>query len=222
MDLGILIAPLMLAGAVGVWAWDAFYSPDARFKRALKTLAFTPMREARDGRVNKIAGTLEYAAAPLTAPLSGRACAWYEVIVEELKGRGGPRQILREERRQLFFLRDADGTRALVRTAHARTLLVKDANFSSGTFNDPSPVLEEFMRRHGIEPRGLLFNRSLRFREGVLEAGERVVAAGVARWEADADSGSVGGAYRETPRRLVLDGSEKAPLLISDDPSALR
>jgi hypothetical protein len=206
-----------LAGA-GLVLWSRFYSQDARVRRALDGSGRVPMRDVRDGDVAKVVGALEYAGAPLTAPLSGRACACYVVIVDGSVGdEPGWGELVREERRQDFFLREPGGTRALVHTEGAQVLVVKDAHYTSGGLREPNEKLEALLFRHHPDASDWL-TKTLRYREGVLEAGEQVAAAGVARWELDPDPGASGGGYREAPRRLVLDGTAAQPLVISDDP----
>jgi hypothetical protein len=222
--MGIVIATLVLGGLVAGLVWQHFFNADARIKRALRGVARTAMRDVRDGAVGKVVGTLAYVGEPLVAPLTRRTCAYYLVLVEAWRstGRSGYwAQIVREERRQDFALRDADGTRALVHIADARVSVVRDASFTSGTFKDPTPELEAFMSARGLTTRGWVFNKSIRYMEGVLEAGESIAVGGLARWEPDPDPGATGGAYREAPKRLVLAGSSQLPLLISDDASTL-
>ena len=63
----------------------------------------------------------------------------------------------------------------------------------------------------------------MRYREGVLGAGETVAVVGTGRWERDPDeSPRAGAGYRdaEMPKRLVLQAPEDgSPLLLSDEPS---
>jgi len=63
-----------------------------------------------------------------------------------------------------------------------------------------------------------VFTKTLRFDEGVLEAGELVSVSGVGRWEIDPNPRAAGAGYREAPKLLVFIGSAEAPLLVSDDP----
>src|SRR5262249_46536418 len=147
-----------------------------------------------------------YEVQPLVAPLSGRPCACYEVVVEELHG-GGKHRRWRKVIHELvacdFVLRDQTG-KAVVRGSGAQLLVHQDANFRSGFFNDSMPHLDAFLARHGRSSRGWIFNKRIRYNEGVLEANEPVVAYGYARWEPDPtpDPGAPAAGYREGPTRL--------------------
>ena len=214
---GLLVLLLLASG----YAWQKWYNPDARIRRALARVPVTRIAEFRDGQVGKIGGTLEYTVAlPLHAPFTLRPCAYFHVTVEE-KSQNGWSRIVSQERAQDFIVRDRDGTRALVRMDLARVSARPNATFESGLTRDPPPTLETFMAAHGRPTRGLLFNKHLRYRECVLEADQEVTVGGLGRWEPDPNPGSVGGAYREAPRRLVMTGSEKLLLLVSDEIPAL-
>jgi hypothetical protein len=91
----------------------------------------------------------------------------------------------------------------------------------SGTFNDATTDLEAFLAARGHSSRGFIFNKAIRYREGVVEPGEQVAVCGRASREVDPapDSGQVAG-YREMPTRLVLTASTAEPILIRDDPAA--
>jgi hypothetical protein len=232
---------MVVIGGIGFAAW--WFDRDRRIKRELKRLPVTPIKDVRDGELRKVVGRLRPVGETVVAPISGRACAYYFVEVQELRGSGRSRRwvvVAREEDARDFLLED-EGGRALVRTgrdlhAHPQirgvplrqrlismtVAVVKDRSYDAGIFKDPPAALEAFLARHGVSTKGWLFNRTLRCREGVLEEGEAIAAAGVGRWEPDPDPGGVGGAYREAPRRLVLEAAGNVPLFVSDDPSTTR
>ncbi|HWN70768.1 MAG TPA: hypothetical protein VNM90_24170, partial [Haliangium sp.] len=88
--------------------------------------------------------------------------------------------------------------------------LVKDAHFRSGLFQDATPALEQFLARHGRQSQGWLFNKNLRYREGVIEAGELVAVCGQGRREG------------APAPRLALVASPSMPLYVSDDMATMR
>ena len=71
-----------------------------------------------------------------------------------------------------------------------------------------------------MSPTGWIFNRTLRYRECVIRAGEEVVAFGCGRWEPDPHpDGRAARGYRDAPMRLVLDAcNPKLPVMVSNDP----
>lgn len=220
--------PLFLLG-VGVLVTLAvlgvYFSQDARVKRALRKAPLHTTATFPDHTVATVQGTVsELDGPPLVSPLTGRACAYYEAIVEEYRSsgkRGSWYRIIHERQGQDFLLDDGHGT-ARVSMAGAAVALVKDAHFRSGLFQDATPVLDEFLARHGRSSQGWLFNKSLRYREGVIEPGELVAVCGHGRREPDPDPRAAAAGYRETPTRLHLSAAPNLPLYVSDDMSALR
>lgn len=221
-----LVEPLALAALIlGSIALRAAFTRERRIKRLLKRMRPTPVRDARDGKALKIVGELIYAGGSLSSPLSQRRCAYYSIVVEEYRGRGTRgghwREILREERGVEFYVRDQSGV-ALVRVGgdgKELPALVRDKKARTSPILSNDPDLERFLNERGKSIEGAFFRKNLRAYEGVLEAGERVAVGGLARWMPDPDA--VGGNYRETPTRLVLEASQSLPLFLSDDPATL-
>jgi hypothetical protein len=220
--------PLFLLGAavlVGLVVLGAFFSHDARVKRALRKAPLHTTATFPAGAVATVQGTVcQLAEAPLVAPLTGRACAYYEAIVEEYRSSGKSGAwypIIREQQGQDFLLDDGQGT-ARVIMHNASVALVKDVHFRSGLFEDATPVLEDFLARHGRASQGWVFNKKLRYREGVIEPGELVAVCGQGTREADPSPHATAAGYRDTPTRLLLSAAPAMPLYVSDDMSALR
>ncbi|HEX2571680.1 MAG TPA: DUF3592 domain-containing protein [Polyangia bacterium] len=198
----------------------AFFGKRTRSLRALKKVVATSIRDVQVGQRVKIVGRLVHGENALTAPLSGRSCACYRVTVTEA-GDDCDHQVLDEIRSADFFVEDGSG-KALVRlSGRAQLIIVEDVHRSSGTFNDPTPELKAFLERHGQSSRGVLgvFNRSLKYVEGVLEQGEQVAVVGVARLESDPDPHAAHG-YREPASRLVLVPPGDGDLIVTDEPDA--
>lgn len=205
-----------------ILALSFYFGRDAVIRRALRKARRCDIGSAPEASFTKLVGALSFAEEPLIAPLTGRRCAYYEAIVEELRGGRNSRwvRVIHEVGRRDFYLDDGTG-RALVRTSGAEVVVTRDSHQRSGTFRDATPELESFLRKHGRESTGVLgFNKSLRYREGVLEEGEHVAVCGVGRRAPD-PWGQPGG-YREQPTMLVLEPQEKVPLYVSDDPSTTR
>ncbi|ACY13699.1 hypothetical protein [Haliangium ochraceum] len=204
-----------------VVAISVYFSRDNRIKRAMREARLVSI-DAFDetAGMTRLLGTLRYTEPPLTAPLTGRQCALYVAVVEEYRssGRSGSwHEVIREEAGQDFVLDDGSGT-ALIRHRGADTVIVKDAHFRSGTFKDATPGLEAFLARHGESSTGMIFNRALRYREGILEAGEQVAVCGRGVREPDPDARTPSPGYREMATRVVMKPSLDFPLYVSDDP----
>lgn len=223
---GFTVVWVLAIGAVLVYSGVRWYlSDEQKAKRALREAQQLPIREVRDGQVVKVCGRLRYVGEPLVAPLSGRRCGAWRVEVDEYqsRGKGGSwHNVITETEAGDIELDDGTGT-ARVSALGAQLVVVKDAHYSSGTFNDPTPVLERYLAKHGQEATGMLgFNKGFRYREGALEEGEEVAVLGVARWQHHPRAEARGArGYRELPRRLVLEPPAAAALIVSDDPSVL-
>lgn len=211
---------LALLAFVVITVLVVYFSRDVRIKRAIRRAPRQDIATFPDGGVGKLVGTVEHGANVLTAPLSGRACVYYLVEVEEYRKHGKSGRwytIIREVEASAFYLRDATG-RALIHAAGAEVAVIKDNHSRSGTFDDATPAEEAFLQRHNRQSKGWFFNKSLRYKEGVLEQGETVAVFGGGTWRINPDP-AAGGSYREMAKELVVRAGPSAPLLISDDPS---
>lgn len=78
-----IVACIFILVLVAVISFSYFFSKKAVIKRKLKNAPFKRLSEFRDGNIAKIIGEVEFVDRKLTAPLSGRKCAYYHVLVEE-------------------------------------------------------------------------------------------------------------------------------------------
>ncbi len=206
--LGLIITILLVAAGVGLYSW--YYSEEQIVKRRLRNMPRTQIGQISDGAVVKLVGRVSFFNQPLIAPLSGRACAYYKVVVEEYRNSGKSghwKTIIEETQGQDFLLVDESG-QCIVRMVNAMSAVNKDANFRSGTFNDASPVLESFLARHGRSSTSFIgLNKSIRYKEGIFEANETVAVVGLARWEVDPAG------YQW----LTIYGNNDQPVMVSDD-----
>ena len=196
----------ILALGAGITVYQAFFSRDARARRRLAATPVRAIAEAPPGAMTRLRGRVEAHRRTLEAPLSGRPCVYFQVIVEEHQSRGKSRmwvEIFRDEEDVEFSLRDASGV-ARVRMDDPHVIVVHDHQTRSGTFDDLTPAEAAFLAQVGVEgTTSLGFNRSLRYREGALEIGEEITALGVIR-EGE------GGADR------VLEAPATGPLVLTD------
>ena len=198
----------------------ASFSPHAKLMRLFHKGPQRTIAGFSEGSAAKIVGRVAVANEALEAPLTGRQCVYYEAIVKKDEGEDST-TLIREERGVPFFVEDDTG-RALVDPHGATIAVVVDSHTCSGTFADPTAAEKAFLDRHEESGTGWIFNRSLQYREGVLEPGELVAVLG--RGVREPDPGGVHAArgYRDMPAmRLRMQSSDRQPLYISDDPSAL-
>jgi hypothetical protein len=171
----------------------------------LVALSPTPIAEANGGPV-KIVGALRLIDEPLRAPLSGRACAFWDVTISaQQRGDEGTRT------RDIFFRRmtsdflvdDGTGT-ALVKCPPNAHLDFAIAGYHDASdFGAREAQLERFLSDHGYIP-GPSDGGLRRHFERALVSGERVAVYGHGHREPDPDPEATGGTYRERPTRLVI------------------
>lgn len=226
MSVFYLVAGAMVVGSL-LFAFGRWYDSERqRVLRALRHVASRQVAEVRDGEIAKIVGRLEHDRQSLIAPLSGRRCVLYRVVVEEREGENGRWTAVIERTRFVPFLLRDDTGHARICPAAPDVAIVQDRHYESGTFLDATPALEAFLAEHGRRSTGLLgFNKAMRYLEGVLEEGELVAVVGQGRWEADPDAETTAGAatgYRERAfaRRLVIEPPPGGRVLLSDDAEA--
>ena len=91
--------------------------------------------------------------------------------------------------------------------------LVVDKKVSSGTFNEPTPEFETLLKNFNIQSTGLLgFNKTLRYTEGIIEIGEQITVAGIAKWKTLKQQ-IEGYSYSKI---AALESTEKQKLIITD------
>lgn len=198
-----------------------FNSEKYKIRKALAQASRTPVKALGPGQQAKVIGrVVPVEAGVLRAPLTGRACVFYEVVVEERISSGRSSrwvERIRESGRVDFALDDTTGLVRVPQREQMRYVTVQDSEQSSGTFNDAAPHLEAFLSRHGMKSQGWVFNKSLRYREGVFEPGESVAVAGVVTFESDPEGSQMPTNYREGPKRPLLTAPPGATLLASDE-----
>ncbi|MCW3071217.1 MAG: hypothetical protein JWO44_1107 [Bacteroidetes bacterium] len=172
---------LGLLFVIGLIAWHAYFNREATVKRKLKKVPGKKIADCEDGEIVKIAGKIKYVSEPMIAPLSGRKCVYYQVVVEE--NDDGWQEIIREETGKDVVI--TDGTHyALIETRLAKSYLQLDKRYTSKWGKDASRSQENLLKRHGeVSTRFFGTNKSLRYLEAILEENEQVVVAGIARWK---------------------------------------
>jgi hypothetical protein len=171
----------------------------------LGQVARVAIHEVAEHRRVKIVGKLRLASRPLTAPLSGRPCAFFDARVTR-KNASQSELIARETDGQDFFVEDSTG-RALIRLASAQVIVKLDARYESrgGRVTSRQRALLSRHAKGAHEP--------LRYLEGALTPGETVMVVGTALREIDPDP-RTGAAFREPPMRVVFEGAE---LYVTDE-----
>lgn len=216
------LAVAVVAGTVFVVVLATVFAERARLLRWMRRQPRRAIADAVDGAVVRLVGQVTVSGTPLQAPLTGRPCAAWRIVIEEYRSNGktGSWHQVGEAHDGVEFVID-DGTgRAWIEPRAARVEMVFDQTTRSGTLDDPTAIEEGLLLRLGISGRGWLFNKSLRYREGALEPGETIAVVGQVHREPDPAGG--GGGYRTAPMRTRMGGAGERGLVITDEPSVTR
>jgi hypothetical protein len=238
----LLIIYLLISIVIaGVFFLIYYFNKKTIIKRKLKKATGRKISDFVSGQIAKVVGKVEYLNEPLLAPLSGRPCAYYYIKVEQLVSSGISsnvssnvslrlssgsssnnssywKTIIEEEVAGTFIIRDGKYC-AHIGTKYIKSCLVEDRKYSSGFFNDASEFLERYLNIHGYNSEGALgFNKTLRYKEGVLEKGELIAVLGRGEWK-NASQIQLDESYGNV---LAITSTENEPVYLSDDPDTVR
>jgi hypothetical protein len=116
--------------------------------------------------------------AALEAPLGGRRCAAFRVVVEEKHGKNGWRQLGEDAEATAFVLADGSGECHVDPRGHVPRLRFDGAGHT-GLFDGPSAAEARVYERLGLSSTSFLgLNRTLRIREASLDEGETTSVLG--------------------------------------------
>ncbi|HCT29747.1 MAG TPA: hypothetical protein DIW31_03200 [Bacteroidales bacterium] len=213
IGVGIVIITIILV--------SLYFNKHAVIKRKLKKAVGKKISTFISGDIAKVVGKVEFAGEPLIAPLSGRRCAQYHVLVEEQVSSGKSshwKTIIEEEVVGKFVIRDGRHC-AHINNQKVKSYLVEDRKYSSRHGHDATPELERFLNAHGQKSEGFFgWNKNIRYKEGVLEEGELIAAVGRGEWKT-AEQAQLPDTY---DRVLEISATEQEPVYLSDDPETVK
>jgi hypothetical protein len=169
-----------------------------------------PIAGLPDGERGRLVGTARGLHGTLIAPLSGRPCLYYVVLVKSIEP-SGARDLFTERKGIAFALEDTSGS-AIIDPARASAILAFDHRDEVYLPDLPSPAQRALLLRNGHSP-----DRSdqLRFVEAVLSIGERTTVVGTGFRRPDIASPMELDYRSAPPPRLQLAASDATPLFIS-------
>ena len=188
MEKSIIIISIVSVVAIIIFL-IYYFNPKTIILRRLKKLRFSKIGSLQNHHYSKVEGNALNVNQPLIAPLSKRECVFYQILIEKKVNSGKNshwKTIVDEEKIQDFFV-EQTGERLLIfpkpNPKNYYAYLVSDKKANSGTFNDPTPEFQSLLDNYGIESTGLFgFNKQLRYRESIIEVGERITVAGYVKW----------------------------------------
>lgn len=208
---------IIFAIVIAVFISVIFFSKKAIIKRKLKKSDLRKIRDFKDGELARIVGTVEFVDAPLLSPLSNRECSYYYVHIEQKVGSGKNskwKTIIEEEISNKFLIREGDNY-AFLNDKRVKSYIVQDKSYSTGFFTDATENLENYLASKGYESEGSFgFNKTLRYKEGILEQGEKIAVFGKGEWK-DAASLNLPETYGKI---LEITSSSEDAIYLSDDP----
>ena len=193
-----------------------YFSTKQVIIRTLKKSPSQPIARIQNKEYAKIIGLAKNVKDPLKAPVSGRQCIFYQVLVEKKGSKNSWHTVINETKTQDFFI-ETKGEMAIVKVdqppSFRKVYLDKDHSTSTGFFLGSDRKLERFLESRGYSSTNFLgFNKTLRYSEGIIGLNEKVAVMGVAQWKTLNET-IEGYSYSKI---LTLSGSEKQKLLITD------
>ena len=213
---------VFVGGLVALFAAMQYFSKEAKLKRQLRAAPIHSLAAVPEGTLVRVVGkatALDDQTPLLRAPLSGRPCLMYFVKVEPQGSSSG--HSIRETNAIPFMLTDANG-KAVIDATAAYPALIFDRDVESVLLDPAKPAENEFLARHGRSAKAWIFDRALRYREGIIEVGETIAILGIGFREPDPDGTPSEGYRSAPPTRIRFTSSPKYPLVISDDPTTMR
>ncbi len=198
-----------------------YFSNNKRIKRKLKNSKLKKLIHFKSGDVAKLVGKVEFAGTPLRAPLSNRECAHYHIHVEQQVSSGKSshwKTIINEEVSGNFVIRDG-ADYAFINDSRIKSYIVKDRKYNSGFLKDATERLEHYLNSKGFESENMLgFNKTIRYKEGVLEKDEEIAVFGKGQW---VDAASVN-LPDKCNRVLAIMSTPEEAVYLSDDPETTK
>ena len=202
---------------IAIFLISYLFSKKAIVKRKLKNAEFKSIGDFKDGEMAKIIGNVEFVNKPLISPLSNRRCSYYYIHIEQQVSSGENRRwktIIEEEVSSKFLIREG-GNFAFINDNNLKCYIVQDKSFSSGFCNDATENLEKFLNNKGYKSEGFLgLNKTLRYKEGILEREEKIAVFGKGIWK-DVTTLELPEKYEKV---LEITSNEGIAIYLSDDP----
>ena len=169
----------------------------------------------------KIVGKALHANELIHAPLSGRPCILYHIIVRR-RGNKSSTKILDVVSSGEFFI-ERQGDVAIIKVVGDRSrediYLKREVERTSGFLHDAKPEMEAFLKLHGTSSTNWIgMNRSLEYEEGIITSGEQIAVLGNAQWKGLKEP-IEGYSYSKV---LTLSGSKQDKLIVTDLEKAVR
>jgi hypothetical protein len=192
---------------------------ERRFRRELRAVPRSSIADLPGDTHGRIAGIAKPFERVLEAPLSGRRCVYYRILIASFDA-GYLRELATEQDAVRFVLEDR-GHRAVIDPTHATFSTGFDHESTSRAATDADIMQLTLLERHALASHSFFGIDALLYREAIVGVGERITVVGAGTREPDPDAMPMGSYREHAVTRLWLRGSARFPLVISDDPEDL-
>jgi hypothetical protein len=162
-----------------------FWTGLSNFKRK-KLIENTPTSNIRSiamGLVEISGRAVRYGDKIITSPFSKKDCVYYKYLIEEYRksGKSSRWVTLDQDTKSVCFSVEDDTGMVLVDPKGAETNVSVTFKSEPGFGKEPDPSIKEFLKKKGIEFKGLLgFNRTMRFTEWAIFPWDMLYVLGTA------------------------------------------
>ncbi len=199
-----------------------YFSTKQQIIRTLTKLPNKSIGGLKPNDFTKFTGKALHIKEPLIAPFSKRKCVFYVIKIQQKKNTGKSSYwdtIINETKIQDFFL-EKNSDYVMVRPTqnpkNYKSYLVVDKRTNSGTFKEPTPEFKTLLNHYNIKSENYFgFNKQLRYTEAIIEIGEEITVAGIAKWK-KLNTPVKGYNYSKI---AALESTDKQKLIITDLPN---
>lgn len=219
IDVGLLVGELVFGvlvfGGIGGIVWK-IRRDDVDDVTDMRSVPVVRIADAKDEQMVRVVGRVVTDHGELvTAPVSGRPCVAWQLHLTAPWTMGRD-HILDRDDSVGFVIDDGTGRAQVAASFAVLALATRDEADGPPEFVPPSLAAWLAENYSSDEWRDL---RRLRWQETRVEPGDLVAVVGIARVAIDMHGEAA--TYRDVPKRVVIDGSDDAPLSLSDDKSLL-
>ncbi len=213
MDIPDAGAVYLLVAAAGFASYLhlKWRDPRRRARRMIRTLRTTPIAAVADGARVRVTGIVSPQREVTTAPVSGRPCVGYRLVVDQTTN-AGPEPVLVREHCDSFWIADGSG-RALV---EGPSLFGVEPD---EPWSNLPQSLYRILEESDVALRGPFDTfREFRYTEAILVPGDRISVLGRASVAIDPAGDSMGHRAPPTLRRIVGQRRELVMIADADEP----
>jgi hypothetical protein len=202
MDSRLIVTLLFLVALVAYFVWsDRASIRSWRIRRQHRRMPPTPIAALADHQVRRIVGHVAGSEQPLTAPLTGRPCVLYQLVIYADAGRRGWTVRTTDRSRAPFAVSD-HGATAIVDPSYSRIAVDFDHHEECNAADGPTVEQTAVLMTHGLPIKGWFLYRKYRFEESVIAIGDPI--------------GVIGASVHAPELRIA--GTARAPLAILGGP----